>query len=133
MTLRYMLDTNTCIRAMRADFASSLVERFNRHAEQLSISSIVLAELHYGAESSSRVAENLVEIEQFVARLQAVLDFDAAAAADFGRIRVALRRTPIGPFDTLIAAHARSRDLIVVTSNVGEFNRVPGLGVEEWV
>ena len=130
--LRYMLDTNTCIRAMRASPTSKLAGRFNRHAEQLCISSIVLAELHYGAENSKRVAENLVEIEQFVARLQLVLDFDAAAAAGFGRIRTALRTTPIGPLDTLIAAHARSRDLIVVTSNVREFQRVPGLVVEDW-
>jgi tRNA(fMet)-specific endonuclease VapC len=130
--LRYMLDTNTCISAMRVSATSKLAGRFNRHAEQLCISSIVLAELHYGAENSKRIAENLVEIEQFVARLQAVLDFDAVAAADFGRIRTALRKTPIGPLDTLIAAHARSRDLIVVTGNVGEFRRVPGLAVENW-
>lgn len=130
--LRYMLDTNTCIRAMRVDATSNLAGRFNRHAEQLCISSIVLAELYYGAENSRRVSDNLLEIEQFVARLQGVLDFDAAAAADFGRIRAALKKMPIGPLDTLIAAHARSRDLIVVTGNVGEFARVPGLAVEDW-
>ncbi len=130
--LRYMLDTNTCIRAMRADATSPLAGRFNRHAEQLCISSIVLAELHFGAENSQRVAENLLRIEQFVARLQNVLDFDALAAADFGRLKSQLRKTPIGPFDTLIAAHARSRHMIVVTSDVGEFGRVPGLAVEDW-
>ena len=130
--LRYMLDTNACIRTMRADATSSLAGRFNRHAEQVCSSSIVLAELHYGAENSARVADNLFEIEEFFARVP-ILDFDAHAAADFGRIRVALRRSPIGPLDTLIAAHARSRDLIVVTSNTGEFGRVPGLGVEGWL
>ncbi|MBX9925719.1 MAG: hypothetical protein K2Y05_05125 [Hyphomicrobiaceae bacterium] len=61
-----------------------------------------------------------------------MLDFDARAAADFGRIRTSLRRVPIGPLDTLIAAHARSQDLIVVTGNVGEFSLVPGLVVEDW-
>jgi tRNA(fMet)-specific endonuclease VapC len=132
MTLRYMLDTNTCVRVLKADATSTLAGRFNRHAEQLCISSIVLAELHFGAENSQRVAENLEGIAHFVARLAAVLDFDAAAAADFGRIKVALRKAPIGPFDTLIAAHARSRDLIVITGNVSEFARVPGLGVEDW-
>ena len=130
--LRYMFDTNTCIWAMRAGAASHLAGRFNRHAEQLCISSIVLAELYHGAENSRRVADNLAEIEQFVARLQAVLDFDAAAAADFGRVRVALRQHPIGPLDTLIAAHARSRDLVIVTDNVSEFARVPGLQIENW-
>ena len=130
--LRYMLDTNTCIWAMRADATSQLAGHFNRHAEKLCISSIVLAELHDGAENSKRATENLDQIEQFVARLQAVLDFDAAAAAEFGRVRVALRRHPIGPLDTLIAAHARSRDLIVVTDNKSEFGRVPGLLTENW-
>lgn len=132
MTLRYMLDTNICVRVLKADVTSKLVGRFNRHAEQLCISSIVLAELHFGAENSQRVAENLIGIEHFVARLSAVLDFDAAAAADFGRIKVALRKAPIGPLDTLIAAHARSRDLVVITGNLAEFERVPGLVVEDW-
>lgn len=130
--LRYMLDTNTCIFAMRAEATSRLAGRFNRHAEQLCISSIVLAELQYGAENSQRVADNLMQVEEFVARLQAVLEFDAAAAADYGRVRTALRSAPIGPMDTLIAAHARSRDLVVVTANVAEFARVPGLTVEDW-
>jgi tRNA(fMet)-specific endonuclease VapC len=130
--LRYLLDTNTCIRAMRADATSKLAGRLNRHAQQLCISSIVLAELRYGAENSQRVAHNLSEIELFVGRLPTVLDFDASAAAYFGRIKVALRRTPIGPLDTLIAAHALARDLIVVTNNTAEFSRVPGLRVEDW-
>ena len=130
--LRYMLDTNACIRAMQADVTSKLLGRFNRHAEQICISSIVLAELHFGAENSQRVPENLLKLEKFIASLRTVLDFDSEAAADYGRIRTALRKTPIGGLDTLIAAHARSRDLIVVTNNVGEFGRVPGLGIEDW-
>jgi tRNA(fMet)-specific endonuclease VapC len=130
--LHYMLDTNTCIRAMRADATSRLAGRFSRYAEQLCISSIVLAELHYGAEKSQRAADNLDEIEMFVARLEAVLDFDAPAAAEFGRIRAGLRQQPIGPLDTLIAAHARSRGLVLVTGNVSEFARVPGLVIETW-
>ena len=130
--LRYMLDTNTCIWALRADATSQLAGRFNRHAAQLCISSIMLAELHYGAENSRRIADTLSEIVQFVARLQAVLDFDAPAAAEFGRVRVALRQQPIGPLDTLIAAHARSRDLVLVTGNTSEFSRVPGLQIENW-
>ena len=130
--LRYMLDTNACSRAMRVDLTSVLAGKFNRHAEQICMSSIVLAELLYGAENSNRPAENLLKIEKFVDTLQTVLDFDSAAAADYGRIRTALRKQPIGPLDTLIAAHARSRDLIVITSSVGEFARVPGLAVEDW-
>jgi tRNA(fMet)-specific endonuclease VapC len=133
MALRYMLDTNTCSYVLKAGASSKLAGHFNRHADQICISSIVLAEMHYGAENSQRVAENLAGIEQFVARLNAVLDFDAAAAADFGRIKTLLRRMPIGPFDTLIASHARSRDLIIVTNNTAEFGRVPGLLFEDWI
>jgi tRNA(fMet)-specific endonuclease VapC len=132
MAVRYMLDTNICSRVLRADATSRLMGRFNRHAEQICISSIVLAELHCGAENSQRVAENLKGVEQLVARLSAVLDFDALASADFGRVRSLLRKTPIGPLDTLVAAHARSRSLIIVTNNTSEFNRVPGLEVEDW-
>ncbi|MCC6778958.1 MAG: PIN domain-containing protein [Hyphomicrobiales bacterium] len=132
MALRYMLDTNTCVRVLKANTTSTLAGRLNRHAEQICISSIVLAELHFGAENSRHVAENLIGIENFVARLGTVLSFDAAAAADFGRIKVALRKSRIGPLDTLIAAHARSHGLIIVTANIGEFGRVPGLAVEDW-
>lgn len=132
MALRYMLDTNTCVRVLKANATSTLAGRFNRHAEQICVSSIVLAELHFGAENSRHVGENLIGIENFVARLGTVLNFDAAAAADFGRIKVALRKNQIGPLDTLIAAHARSHDLIIVTANIGEFGRVPGLAVEDW-
>ena len=130
--LRHMLDTNICIEVMRADATTRLAGWFSRFAEQLCISSIVLAELHFGADNSQLVDENLEEIDMFVARLQAVLDFDAVAAADYGRIRVALRGAPIGPLDTLIAAHARSRDLVLVTANTSEFSRVLGLQTEVW-
>jgi tRNA(fMet)-specific endonuclease VapC len=127
-----MLDTNTCIHVMRDRTASNLLGRFNRHVTQICTSTIVLAEMHHGAENSQRVSENLTLLARFADQLT-VLDFDAEAAADFGRIKAALRKTPIGPLDTLIAAHARSRDLIVVTNNTAEFGRVPGLAVEDWL
>ncbi len=93
--LRYMLDTNTCIVALKADATSRIAGRFNRYAEQLCTSSIVLAELYYGAENSRRVPENLRQIEMFAARLEAVLDFYAPAAAEYGRVRSSLRRKPV--------------------------------------
>lgn len=130
--LCYLLDTNTCIRTIRAEVGSRLKGRFNRYVGQFCISSIVLAELLYGAEKSRWVSENLSKIEPFAAKLEAVLDFDPPAAAAFGRIHAALRKTPIGPLDTFIAAHALIRGLIVVTGNTREFGRVPGLGVESW-
>lgn len=131
--LRYMLDTSTCIRAMQADPAHPLAGRFNRHSKQLCISSIVLAELRFGAENSERIVSNLTRLEKFVACLPEVLDFDGEAAAAYGRLRAALRKSPIGPLDTLIASHALSRNLIVVTSNTREFGRVQGLQVENWL
>ena len=129
--LRYLLDTSLCVHVIRGK-DPLLLGKFNRHAEQICISTIVLAELRYGAENSTRVAQNLDAIEKFTARL-AILMFDDAAACHFGRIKLALKGTPIGPLDTLIAAHARSADLIVVTDNVGEFARVPDLRVENWL
>ena len=128
--LRYMLDSNTCIFVMK-EMTSAIVGRFNRLATQLTISTVTLAELRYGGEKSRKTVENQSILDQFSARIS-VLDFDADAGRHFGQIRIALRRQPIGPLDTLIAAHARSRDLILVTDNVREFKRVPGLQIENW-
>jgi tRNA(fMet)-specific endonuclease VapC len=131
--LTYMLDTNTCIYVMK-DYPRNLQDKFNSTAEQLCISSITLGELHYGAEKSARRADNLTAIEHFVARLD-VLPFDARAAAHNGQLRAELERagTPCGPHDTQIGGHARSGGLIVVTNNLREFSRMPGLRVENWV
>lgn len=131
--LKYMLDTNICIYVIKT-YPAKLRETFNRLAEQLSISTVTLAELGYGAEKSARRLENLQSVEQFAARLD-VLAFSAKAAAHYGQIRVALERSgkPIGPHDMLIAAHARAEALTLVTNNTREFRRVPGLTVENWV
>src|ERR1700693_6184636 len=131
--LQYMLDTNICIYVIK-NYPPMLGERFNRFAESACISSITLAELHYGAEKSMRRLENLQEIEQFSARIE-VLSFSAKAAAHFGQIRAEVERQgkPAGPLDFLIAAHARAEGLIVVTNNIREFERSPGVRVENWV
>lgn len=109
-------------------------EKFNTLAEQLCISSITLGELHYCAEKSARRAENLTAIEHFVARLE-VLPFGDKAAAHYGQVRAELERagTPCGPHDMQIGAHARSEGLIVVTDNMREFARMPGVRVENWL
>lgn len=132
MTLRYMLDTNLCIRVLR-DRPAGLRDRFNAEAAGLCISAITLAELYHGAEKSARPVENRHAVEDFATRL-VVLSFDDAAAAHAGDVRAALERAgqPIGGYDLLIAAHARSRGLIVVTGNLREFTRVPGLRTEDW-
>src|SRR5215831_953103 len=131
--LQYMLDTDVCIYVIK-NYPAELRERFNRLAEQLCISSITLAELHYGAEKSERRLHNLQAIEHFVARLE-VLPFAAKAAAHYGQIRVELERagTPCGPHDMQIGGHARSEGLIIVTNNMREFTRMPGVRVENWV
>ena len=131
--LRYMLDTNLCIRVLR-DRPPGLRERFNAEAAALCISSVTLAELLYGAEKSMRPVETRHRVEDFAARL-AVLAFDDAAAAHYGDIRADLERRGqvIGPYDLMIAGHARSKGLMVVTGNLSEFTRVAGLRAEDWL
>jgi len=131
--LSYMLDTNICIYVMTKR-SLDLLEKFNALAEQLCISSVTLGELHYGAEKSARREANLTALEHFVARLD-VLAFDARAAKHYGQLRAELQRagTPCGPHDIQIGGHARSEGLIVVTNNVREFERMPGVRTENWV
>ncbi len=131
--LRYLLDTNLCIRVLR-DRPPQIRERFNQEAEGLCISTIVLTELLHGAAKSARPAHNRTEVERFAARLE-VLPFDAAAADHAADIRAMLERQgqPIGGYDLLIAGHARSKGLTVITSNLAEFRRVDGLRCEDWL
>lgn len=98
------------------------------------ISSITLAELEYGMKHSSNPIKNEQALLRFLVPLS-ILPFGAAAASKYGEIRTYLQHsgTPIGPLDMLIAAHARSEDMILVTNNVREFERVPDLEVENWV
>ena len=132
MTLRYMLDTNICIYVMTGRGAD-LAARFEAEAAGLCISSVTLAELSYGVEKSAAPLRNRQALAAFSARL-GVLDFDAAAAGAYGHLRAALERSGsvIGPYDLMIAAHAVSRSLAVVTNNRREFDRVGGLSVEDW-
>ncbi|MBX9700082.1 MAG: tRNA(fMet)-specific endonuclease VapC [Acetobacteraceae bacterium] len=131
--LRNMLDTNLCIRLLR-DRPAGLRPRFNAEAETLCISTITLTELLRGAARSGRPAENRRDVDRLAARL-AVLPFDAEAAAQAGEIFAELEGAGmlIGPYDILIAGHARSRGLIVITGNLREFRRVQGLRSEDWL
>ncbi len=131
--LRYLLDTNLCIRVLR-DRPRGLRVRFNAEAEALCISTIVLTELLHGAERSAKRTENRREVEHFAARLD-VLPFDSDAASHSAEIRASLERRgqSIGAYDLLIAGQARSRGLVVVTGNLGEFSRVEGLRSEDWL
>jgi tRNA(fMet)-specific endonuclease VapC len=127
-----MLDTNICIFTIK-NKPQQVRDAFNRHHGQLCISSVSLMELIYGAEKSANPERNLVVVEGFAARLE-VLPYDELAASHTGQLRAELARngTPIGPYDQLIAGHARSRGLIAVTNNLREFDRVPGLRIEDW-
>jgi len=131
--LRYLLDTNLCIRVIR-DRPAGLRSRFNAEAPGLCLSSVVLYELLCGAEQSSRPAETRQQVEQFTSRLT-LLPFNDEAAAHSADIRASLERRgeTIGPYDLMIAGHARSRGLIVVTDNLGEFQRIDGLRSEDWL
>jgi tRNA(fMet)-specific endonuclease VapC len=130
--LRYLLDTNLCIQVLR-DRPPALRERFNLEADGLCISTIVLTQLLHGAQKSARPEHNRREVEHFAARLE-VLAFDSEAAGHAAEIRATLeaKGATIGGYDLLIAGHARSRGLVVVTNNLGEFTRVDGLRVEDW-
>ncbi|MGQ9366225.1 tRNA(fMet)-specific endonuclease VapC [Azospirillum sp. ST 5-10] len=131
--LRYMLDTNLCIRVLR-DRPPRLRGRFNAEAGALCISTVTLAELLHGVAKSARPAEQRREVERLVGRLE-VLRFDEDAAGHYGEIRADLERrgAVFDPYDLMIAGHARSRGLIVVTGSLGEFRRVDGLRSEDWL
>ncbi|MCF6220187.1 MAG: tRNA(fMet)-specific endonuclease VapC [Robiginitomaculum sp.] len=131
--LKYMLDTNIVIYTMK-NKPDQVRRAFLKHDGQMCISTVTLMELIYGAEKSSRPEENLRTIEGFAARLD-VLDYDNAAAIHTGQIRAALAKkgTPIGPYDQMIAGHARALGLILVTNNLKEFSRVSGIRLENWV
>lgn len=129
----YLLDANACIRLING--TSPHLERRLRdiHPTRIRMSSIVLAELQYGARNSTHVAENLRVVQRFTAPFASV-PFDDVCAESYGEIRADLRRRgePIGGNDLLIAATARAHDLTLVTHNVREFGRVVGLMVEDW-
>ena len=131
--LKYLLDTNFVIYVIKQR-PLAVLPTFNRHHGRMAISAITLAELMHGAEKSSDPARNLAVVEDFCSRLE-VLPYDMAAAAHYGNIRAVLEQqgTPIGVNDLHIAGQARSRGLVLVTNNLREFQRVPGLLLENWV
>ena len=107
--------------------------RFQQHHGQMGISAVTLGELVFEAEHSQQVERNLADIEAMAARLE-MLPFDDKAAYHFGQIWAALYLTgrPIGPYGMMIAGHARAYGLKLVSNNVKEFERVPGLVLEDW-
>ena len=131
--LKYLLDTNIVIYTMK-NRPLRVRRAFKAHQGRMGISSVTLGELVFGAEHSQQVERNLSDIEALTARLE-VLPFDEAAAYHFGQIRAELYRRgrPIGPYDMMIAGHARACGLKLVTNNAKEFERVQGLIIENWL
>mgnify|MGYP001575435396 CR=1 FL=1 len=132
MTARFLLDTNIVIFALRRR-PGPLRDKLRNEAGRMAVSSITVSELAYGTEHSSDVTGNRHAVEQFLA-LTVVLPFDAAAAQHAGEIRAKLTTAGqmIGGYDVLIAGHARSAGLALVTNNTREFTRVPGLEILDW-
>ena len=131
---RFMLDTSVCVELLGGR-GPGLLERLRQfEIDEIAISSITLAELQYGVAKSARPGHHQVLLAEFCAPL-ALLPFDAIAAETYGQVRTALEGTgtPIGPLDTLIASHALSLGVTLVTNNEREFLRVAGLPVENWL
>lgn len=131
--LKFMLDTNICIYVIKRR-PIEVLETFNKFAGTLCISSITYAELCHEVEKSALPEHNRRQVEDFVSRLD-ILSYGNKAAAHYGDIRATLERQgkAIGLNDLYIAAHARSEGLVVVTNNLDEFERVPGLRIDKWL
>lgn len=131
--MTYMLDTNICIYAMK-NKPEKVLQRLKAEINSgICISSITLAELEHGVKRSSDPVKNEQALLRFLVPLS-ILPFGSAAASEYGEIKAYLQSkgTPIGPMDMLIAGHARAEDVILVTNNVREFERVPELEIENW-
>lgn len=132
--MRYLLDTNICIYIIKRA-PPEVFERFRvLRVGDVGVSAITCCELQFGVAKSSRPEQNQLALTEFFSPLE-VLDFPAAAAETFGKIRAHLQSagTPIGNYDLLIAVHALHERLTLVTNNTSEFCRVPGLKVENWI
>ncbi len=130
--MKYLLDTDICIYVIN-ERPRRVLDRFSRHSVgDLGVSGITVAELAFGVEKSGS-ARNRAALDAFLLPLE-IAAYDLAAALCYGGIRSALERkgTPVGPLDTLIAAHALSLGVTLVTNNQREFKRIHGLRVENW-
>ena len=131
--MKYMLDTNICIYAIKHK-PEKVFQRLQAiDPEDVCISSVTYAELVHGVEKSAAVERNRLALSMLLANIE-ILDFGVDAADCYGRIRADLEKkgTPIGPLDMMIAGHAQSLDLTVVTNNVKEFSRINDLKIENW-
>ena len=132
--MRYMLDTNICIYMINKKPASYIakLESLDK-GDQLSISSIVLAELQYGVSNSQKKTQNQINLDAFLTKLN-IIPYCEQAAFYYGEIRNTLQKqgNMIGHYDLLIASHAIAEDATLVTNNASEFIRVKDLVIDEW-
>ena len=129
----YLLDTNICIYAMKGTYPSLTEKLFQVHPDQISISSVTVSELEYGAAKSKWGSRTHLKMQLFLSAFT-ILPFREQDAVQAGRLRadLAMKGTPIGPYDIMIAAQGLSEGFTVVTHNTAEFSRVPGLILEDW-
>ena len=131
--MKFMLDTNICIYAMKNKPEIVQKKILENSQAVLCISTITLVELVHGIYKSVQKEKNFDALLKFLIKVE-ILPFDMSAAIEYGKICAYLQKngTPIGPLDTLIAAHALSKNFTIITNNVREFERVPELKIENW-
>lgn len=131
--MRYMLDTNICIYAIKHKPERVFQKLQEVDPKDVCVSSVTYAELVHGVEKSAAIEKNRLALSMLLANID-ILDFNVSAADSYGKIRAELEKngTPIGPLDMMIAGHAKSLGYAVVTNNVKEFRRVSGLKIENW-
>lgn len=132
--MKLMLDTNTCIAVIKRKPVHVLQKFSEYRVGDIGISAVTLAELRYGVSKSQHQDKNRAALDEFILPLE-IAAFDEQATVTYGGLRAALEKqgTPIGSLDTMIAAHALSLGVVLVTNNTREFNRVPELTVVDWI
>src|SRR5437773_903649 len=131
--MKYLLDTNVCVDYLNGRHPAVTRAMQKASPDDLCVSSIVVAELRYGAEKSAHRQRNHARLDVLLDEIQC-MNFDRDAASFYGRVRTALekRGTIIGAYDLQIAAHALALGLVLVSDKTREFRRVKGLKVENW-
>ncbi len=132
--MKYLIDTNICIYIMNHHPPEVLQKFKSVGVGEMGISSITVSELHYGACKSIHIKENIHRLDEFLCPFE-IIPYDEDASKCYGKIRSQLEKKGkvIGPLDMLIAAHALSKKLILISNNIKEFNRIKSLNVQNWV
>lgn len=130
----YLLDTNICIYALKGKYPSVAQKLLSIHPNDIKVSAVTVMELEYGVAKSKWSEQSRKSMHAFLASFD-ILPFTEADAGICGMLRAKLAAlgTPIGAYDIMIASQGISRGMTVVTHNVSEFERVPGIILEDWV